>query len=199
MAEDPIRPRPDGTVGIDAAGTTVDLRRPTFGELRRFREGACDGSEDRRAAWSSDVLRTLGGIAVEPDALPAWLARPDVAVQLIEHWRGVPDGPWRPAAPGEAAVGPLAGTWFAEFASIYAAFARMGVPPRHVDDMEVWEVAAALGGGTREEPERDLLAERVAAARSGAPPPAPTPGGPPPGIVATRARGGAGGGSHRHA
>lgn len=80
----------------------------------------------------------------------------------------------------------LAGTWLAEFADLYSAGAgALHLSPRQVDDLEMWELAAALGehrpvaakaagghGGARRGG-RDLIAERYAHAKGKAPKPKP--------------------------
>lgn len=162
------------------------LRRPRLGELRDLRASVPppDAPEEARACWVAGAVAALAGHSPDPDALPAWVADAATPVALIHHWRTVPAGPWRPAQTGAAAAsgseGRLAGTWFAEFAPLYQAFAARGIGAREADLYEVWEVAAALGvldPKDDDQPERDYIAERVAARRSGAPPPTPGPPG----------------------
>lgn len=158
------------------------LRRPRLGELRDLRAATPppDAADEERAGWVADAVAVLAGRRPDPADLPAWAAEPDAPAVLVHHWRTVPAGPWRLAAAGAARGGPLAGTWFGEFAPLYQAFAARGIGAREADLYEVWEVAAALGVlETKGEdgPERDYIAERVAAKRSGAPPPTPGPPG----------------------
>lgn len=171
--------RGDGTVRL---GDAV-LRRPRLGELRDLRATVprADATDDERAGWVADAVAALAGRSPDPDDLPAWVAEPAAPADLVHHWRSVPAGPWRPLATGGArAEGPLAGTWFGEFAPLYEAFAARGIGAREADLYEVWEVAAALGvldAKDDDRPERDYIAERVAAHRRGAPPPTPGPPG----------------------
>ena len=151
------------------------LRRPSLRDLRDLREHAPGDSEDERAAWVADAVRRLSGVEVAAGDVPACAVDPGAVADLIDHWRYVPAGPWRkvPAGAGTPEGGPLAGTWLAEFAPLYEALAAKGIGPREADAMEVWEVAAALGvlSSEAQDPERDLIAERVAARRAGLPPP----------------------------
>lgn len=167
----------DGTVRVGA----LTLRRPTLRDLRDLRENLPGPSadDDDRARWVADAVRRLGGVDPDPDGLPGWCADPSFAVDVLDHWRHVPAGPWRRVGRGEVQGGPLAGLWFAEFAGLYEALAARGIGPRDADGLEVWEVASVLGVLTEASaPERDYIAERVAAAKSGAPPPVAGPPGP---------------------
>lgn len=127
-----------------------------------------------RAVWVAGAVFRLSGVEVAAGDVPACTV--DAVAELIDHWRYVPAGPWHrvPAGQGTPDSGPLAGTWFAEFAPLYEALAARHIGPREADCMEIWEVAAALGvlSGEAEVPARDLIAERVAARRAGLPPPA---------------------------
>lgn len=82
----------------------------------------------------------------------------------------------------------LDGTWFAEFAPIYEAFAAVGITSREADQYELWEVAAAFGGHRPPEPEAapvemaddpyegfDFVTENERARAEGRPPRLPPP------------------------
>lgn len=62
-----------------------------------------------------------------------------------------------------------------EFAPVYRACARLGIPPAAVDAMELWEIGAVLGVGEDDAPESPAMtaarlnAERVRAKREGRP------------------------------
>jgi len=87
-------------------------------------------------------------------------------------------GAWRAATEALSAAprspGALDGSSLQAYVELYAAAARLSISPLDVDQMEVWQIAAALGIGVAERPtaegsgpvrsqaKRNLIAERVA-------------------------------------
>jgi hypothetical protein len=68
----------------------------TYREVLREVQNA---QEVNRAEWWLQVLEVLCVDRVYPvsldEALPAWLAAPDLPVKVVQHWRSVPLGPGR--------------------------------------------------------------------------------------------------------
>lgn len=119
MTADAFTPRSNGTIRLVFGDLTYELRRPTLGECRLFREALVglapqpddDGvvptlsieerfaKEGELVAWWRDVVTMLDTTGTPfpdvDDDLPAWLLGPAIIPEVLECWLTRPSAPGR--------------------------------------------------------------------------------------------------------
>ena len=73
-----------------------------------------------------------------------------------------PFGPWVDGTPdGPAPTGPLVAVGLHDIASLYAALVKVGITPTQADDMEIWQIASALGVHEEAKKPRTMTPEQM--------------------------------------